>query len=116
MRKLPFVLLTLVLLAEPSWSQTQHAIDLSWVASPSSTVVKYNVYRSTTTGAGYAVIANTAAPTVTYADTTGIGGTTYYYVVTALDSGGDESVDSNQASATFLANPAPPTGLAAAAK
>jgi fibronectin type 3 domain-containing protein len=90
-----------------------HSITLTWVASTSTNVTNYNVYRSTTSGSGYAKIANST--TLTYTDSSGTGGTLYYYVVTALDSGGDESADSNQASATFLVNPNPPTGLAAVA-
>jgi hypothetical protein len=55
---------------------------------------------------------------MTYVDTTGTGGTTYYYVVTATNpqSNPTESAASNEVSATFLPLPAmaAPTGLAAA--
>jgi fibronectin type 3 domain-containing protein len=38
---------------------------------------------------------------LSYSDTTVQSGTTYFYVTTSVDSGGDESVYSNQASATI---------------
>jgi Abnormal spindle-like microcephaly-assoc'd, ASPM-SPD-2-Hydin/Protein of unknown function (DUF1573) len=77
---------------------TTHSVTLSWVAS-TSTVSGYNIYRSTTSGSGYAKINSGLVASVTYDDTTVQSGTTYYYVVTAVDSSGDESADSNQATA-----------------
>jgi hypothetical protein len=83
--------------------QTGHSVTLTWIASTTSTVTGYNVYRSTTNGTGYAKINSTPvlAPTVTYTDTTVSSGTTYYYVTTAVDVGGAESVYSNQATAAI---------------
>lgn len=83
--------------------QAGHAVTLTWIASTTSTVTGYNVYRSTTNGTGYAKINSTlvSAPTVTYTDTTVSGGTTYYYVTTAVDVSGAESVYSNQATAAI---------------
>ena len=88
-----------------------HSDVLTWNASTSTNVAKYNIYRSTTTAAGYVNIGNVPAATLTFSDSTGTGGTKYFYVVTALDSGGDESIFSNEASVIFLVNPNPPTGL-----
>ena len=76
-------------------------VSLSWNASTSA--ASYNVKRSTTNGGPY----NTAvaSPTVTnYTDTTVTYGTTYYYVVSAVNTAG-QSANSAQASAT----PASPT-------
>ena len=76
-------------------------VSLSWSASTSA--ASYNVKRSTANGGPY----NTAvaSPTVTnYTDTTVSNGTTYYYVVSAVNSAG-QSANSAQASAT----PASPT-------
>ena len=83
--------------------QTGHSVTLTWIASTTSTVTGYNVYRTTTNGTGYAKINATPvlAPTVTYTDTTVSSGTTYYYVTTAVDVGGAESVYSNQATAAI---------------
>jgi predicted phage tail protein len=79
-----------------------HSVDLSWVGSPSTGVVGYYVYRSTTSGSGYAKLnASSVAPTTTYTDSTVQSGTTYYYVVTAVDGSGSESAFSNQATAVI---------------
>jgi|SRR5579859_857194 len=73
-------------------------VSLSWDAS-TSTVSGYNIYRSTTSGTGYAKLNTTLLTTLTYTDSTVVNGTTYFYVTTAVDSSGNESVDSNEASA-----------------
>jgi fibronectin type 3 domain-containing protein len=76
-------------------------VNLSWNASAGAAT--YNVKRSTTNGGPY----NTAvaSPTATnYIDTTVTNGTTYYYVVSAVNTAG-QSANSAQASAT----PASPT-------
>jgi Abnormal spindle-like microcephaly-assoc'd, ASPM-SPD-2-Hydin/Protein of unknown function (DUF1573) len=76
------------------------SVLLSWTASTSSGVVGYNVYRGTTSGS-YSEISSSVSGT-TYTDTTVQSGQniTYYYVVTAVNSSGEESTDSNQASVT----------------
>ena len=86
-------------------------IALSWVPSTagSSCVVTYSIYRDTT--AGFAPGAGnliTTAPQsgTTYTDTGLSVGTTYYYVVEAIDSSGTSPV-SNQASAATPAAGAP---------
>lgn len=80
--------------------QVNHSVTLSWTAS-SSTVSGYNVYRTTVSGSGYAKINSGLIPGLTYTDTTVQSGTTYYYVATAVDASGDESTDSNQATAVI---------------
>ena len=78
---------------------TPHSVALSWTAS-TSTVSGYNVYRGTTSNGPYPTKVNTSLVTlVDYTDTTVASGTTYYYVVTSVDSSNVESVDSNQAAA-----------------
>jgi Abnormal spindle-like microcephaly-assoc'd, ASPM-SPD-2-Hydin/Protein of unknown function (DUF1573) len=77
-----------------------HTATLTWTAS-TSTVSGYNVYRSTTSGSGYAKMNSGLVAAVTYSDTAVENGVTYYYVVTAVDSSGDESVYSNQAMAVI---------------
>jgi hypothetical protein len=78
-----------------------HSVDLSWAGSTSTGVVGYFVYRSTTSGSGYARLNPTAAPTTTYTDSTVKSGVTYYYVVTAVDGSGNESAFSNQSTAVI---------------
>ncbi|RAV22235.1 Kelch repeat-containing protein [Paenibacillus contaminans] len=84
-------------------------VDLSWSAVTGST--GYNVKRSTTAGGPYTTIA-TGVTGTTYTDTAVTNGTTYYYVITAVNAGG-ESANSNEASATPNAPVNPePTGRA----
>ncbi len=82
-------------------------VNLSW--GPLAGAVSYTVWRSTTNGSGYRIIATGITGTA-YADATALSGTTYYYVVSAVDSSGSgkPSQNSNQASVT-----APPPGLLA---
>jgi fibronectin type 3 domain-containing protein len=85
-------------------------INLNWTASATSGVT-YNVYVSTTSGFAPSA-ANRAAGGITSTSFQQQGllpSTTYYYLVTAVDSGG-ESVASNQASATTQASGSGGTG------
>jgi carboxypeptidase family protein len=79
-------------------AQQAHSVALTWDAS-TSTVSGYNVYRSTVSGTGYTKINSALVPTLAYTDATVVSGTTYYYVATAVDSSGNESVYSNEVSA-----------------
>ena len=56
------------------------------------------IYRATVNGGPYILVAALGAGT-TYTDTAVRRGVTYYYVVTAINSSGEESTYSNQASA-----------------
>ncbi len=71
-------------------------VDLSWSASSGAT--SYNVKRSTVSGGSYATVA-TGVANANYSDTDVVNGTTYYYVVSAVNSEG-ESGNSGQVSAT----------------
>ncbi len=82
-------------------------INLSWNSSSGAT--SYNVKRSTTSGGPYTTIATGVTPT-SYSDTGLSAGTTYYYVVSAVNGNG-ESANSTQASAITV--PSAPTGLTA---
>lgn len=73
---------------------TQHSVGLSWIASTSS-VVGYNVYRSSTSGGPYARLTNVLDVSTNYMDSSVQSGQTYYYVSTAVDSRGVESQYSN---------------------
>jgi hypothetical protein len=81
-------------------STKPHSVALTW--SPStSTVSGYNVYRSTVNGSGYVKLNSSLIAGASYDDTNVQSGTTYFYVTTSVDSGGDESTYSNQASAAI---------------
>jgi len=75
---------------------SSHAVSLTWKAS-TSTVIGYNIYRGTRSGGPYALINTSPEASADYSDTSVKAGTTYYYVVTAVNSKNAESVYSNQA-------------------
>jgi hypothetical protein len=75
-----------------------HSVALNWGAS-TSTVAGYNVYRSTVSGSAYARVNGSLVASASYADSGVQSGTTYYYVATAVDASGNESVYSNEVSA-----------------
>jgi hypothetical protein len=78
-----------------------HSVVLSWDAS-TSPISGYNVYRSTVSGGQYVRINSTLISSgLMYTDADIQGGTTYYYVSTAVDSTGTESTHSNEALATI---------------
>jgi hypothetical protein len=72
----------------------QHSVDLSW--SGTSTDVGYNVYRGNQSGGPYTKINSALDASTTYTDSSVQAGQIYYYVTTAVDSGGAESSYSNQ--------------------
>jgi hypothetical protein len=80
----------------------QHSASLSWMSSKTTGVVGYNVYRGTVSGGPYAQVGSLGSG-LTYMDTGVSAGQTYYYVLTAVDSTGTESVFSNQAQAVVPA-------------
>jgi hypothetical protein len=82
---------------------TQHTVHLTWGPS-SSHVAGYRVYRSLVSGNSYNPLNGSVIDALTYDDSTVASGTTYYYVVTALDAEGVESLDSNQAAAAVPSN------------
>ena len=80
---------------------TASAVTLSWTAS-TSTVAGYDVYRATASSGPFTTPLNSSPVTTTqYVDSTVTAGQTYYYVVTAVSPGSEQSVDSNVASATI---------------
>jgi len=91
-----------------SASGIHQQVNLSW--TPATGADAYNIKRSETDGGPYTLIAEDHVGT-TYEDLSLTNGITYYYVVSATNSGG-ESGDSTQASATPQPVPAP-SGLVA---
>jgi hypothetical protein len=74
----------------------QHTVMLSWNASNFAT--GYNVYRSATSGSGYARVNSGPDGTLTYSDASVQNGQAYYYVTTAVDAAGQESPYSSEVS------------------
>jgi hypothetical protein len=71
-----------------------HRADLSWKAS-SSSVMGYNVYRGSATGGPFGKMNSTPSSATSFKDSSVKGGSTYYYVVTSVNSSGKESAYSN---------------------
>lgn len=94
------------------FGQVQHGVGLSWTETNNSDIAAgFNVYRATVAGGAYTKL-NTAlipAGTLTYFDSSVVGGTKYFYVVRAVDALGIESANSLEVSATAIAGaPNPP--------
>jgi len=82
---------------------SDHAVNLTWDASLEGDVNRYVIYRSN--NAGVAINSTNAldtviAPLANYSDSAVVHGTTYYYVVTALDSMDNESIASGEVNGT----------------
>ena len=81
------------------------SVGLSWTAPADLDVAGYNVYRSTTPAVPLTgpINGGTLVVGTSYIDAGRTNGTTYYYVVTAVDTSANQSVASNEVSATPLA-------------
>lgn len=94
-------------------ARTGGTINVSWNVSPDDgagqgDVKQYHIYRATTpTGFGGTPVGTVANGLTTFADTTAVGGTDYYYMVRAYD-GANESVDSNVAGPVQATDQQPP--------
>ncbi|MDP9352405.1 MAG: alpha-amylase family glycosyl hydrolase, partial [Chloroflexota bacterium] len=76
------------------------SVRLTWSATPEPDLYRYDVYRSSTRGSGYERVGTALASETAYTDTGLSTGTTYYYVVRAVDDAGNRSGSSNESSAT----------------
>jgi hypothetical protein len=92
-------------------------VSLDWADNSEADLAGYNVYRSTTSGSGYARV-NGALVTQSAFTSTGLtNGTQYFFVVRAVDTSGNESGNSNEASATPEGTQVgAPTGLTASVR
>ena len=76
-----------------------HSVSLTWMPS-SSTGVSYSVYRGTMSGGPYNLLKSGVSSTA-YTDSNVQSGNTYYYVTTAVDASGLQSVYSDEAQAVI---------------
>jgi fibronectin type 3 domain-containing protein len=83
-------------------------VNLNWDDDLSGALDFFTVKRSETQGGPYTQVA-TNVPTSDFIDTTVATGTTYYYVVTATDTGAFETANSSEVSSFVRIQP--PTGL-----
>ncbi len=75
-------------------------VSLDWFDNNESDMNGYNVYRSTTSGGPYTKLNGALLANSAYTDNSVVNGTTYYYVVTAVDIVSNESGYPTQVSAT----------------
>ena len=75
-------------------------IALDWDDNSEVDLAGYHVYRAQETGGPYTLITPTPVLQSSYTDVNLTNGETYFYVVTALDAGNDESGLSSETSAT----------------
>jgi fibronectin type 3 domain-containing protein len=80
------------------------SVGLNWTANTESDLAGYNVFRGTTSGGPYTKINSSLVTAPSYNDTGVTNGTTYFYVVQAVDSSNNPSGNSNQATATPAAS------------
>ena len=66
-------------------------VVMQWVANTDPDLEGYNLYKAAQSGGPYNKINTSLITTNTYTDTDTVDGTTYYYVVTAVDHVGNES-------------------------
>ncbi len=88
-------------------SAANGSVSLDWNNNAETDLTGYKVYRSNTPGIYGAALA-TIGTTSNYTDNTVANGTTYHYVVTAIDGEGYESGKSNEVSVTVIVNDYPP--------
>jgi hypothetical protein len=79
---------------------SQHTVLLTWSDSGAN-IAGYRVYRGTSSGGPYSQITSSLTPQTTYSDDSVVSGSEYFYVTTAVNSTGEESAHSNEASASI---------------
>jgi hypothetical protein len=83
-------------------ASTAGTATLTWNANTESDVAGYKVYRGTGSGTYGAPLATLPKTTTSYAATGLQNGTTYFFVITAYDNVGNESVFSNEVSKSIF--------------
>jgi hypothetical protein len=73
-------------------SVSDYEVQLTWAASPSQNVAGYNIYRSVNGGTSFIKITPSPVAGLAYTDLTVADGQNYDYAVTAVNTGGQESV------------------------
>ena len=85
------------------------SVALDWADNVEGDLDGYTVYRATSSGGPYTALTGGLLSSSDYVDNAVTNGTTYYYVVTALDTASNESSNSSEAVAT-------PTALSSASR
>jgi subtilisin family serine protease len=85
-----------------SASAGESGISLAWTAPGVGDLDSFRVYRSSTSGLRGSLVSSSNLQATTFTDTGIQNGQTYYYVVTALDTSGNESNGSAEVSARWF--------------
>jgi fibronectin type 3 domain-containing protein len=103
---------TTVSLSGTGIASPSSSVTLTWNASTSA-VAGYNAYRGNVSGGPYTRLNSSLVTGLTYTDYSVQAGQTYFYVATAVNANGVESVYSNQVQATVSSSQlsATPSGL-----
>ena len=72
-----------------------HSVTLSWRATAAS-ILGYNIYRGAASAGPFSKINSSPLPKPTFTDASVVGGTTYFYMTTAVSKNGRESKYSNR--------------------
>ncbi|HZQ66938.1 MAG TPA: choice-of-anchor D domain-containing protein [Terriglobales bacterium] len=91
---------TQVTLSGTGAQPVQHSVDLSWNPSTSQ-IIGYYIYRSNSSGSYGAPLNSTPQAGLSFTDSSVQSGSTYYYVVTAVDTNSQQSIHSNEAVAVI---------------
>jgi rhamnogalacturonan endolyase len=83
-----------------SASPDYQTVILDWADNSESDLIGYNIYRSTTSGSDYVKLNSALLTDSNYTDIDVANGTTYYYVITALDISLNASANSSEVSTT----------------
>jgi len=105
--------LALIVLILPALAMAGESVKLSWNANTENDVVGYRIYYRTSPG-NYSKVVNAGKVTTSSVEDLQ-DGATYYFVITAYDTAGNESGYSEEVSATIL-DTTPPLISAVAAK
>ena len=84
---------------------TNHWVSLSWTASTSSNVAGYNVYRGAVSTGPFTKMNSSTINSTSAVDNTVVPGQTYYYVITAVNTSGNESAYSSPSPAAVVPSP-----------
>ena len=87
-------------------------VALNWNGNGESDLAGYNVYRGQTSGGPYSPVNPSLLNVTAYTDANVTNGTTYYYIVTAVDTSANESPGSAETSATPQTSTTPVLALA----
>jgi fibronectin type 3 domain-containing protein len=81
---------------------TTSSLTLTWNANTESDLAGYKIYRATTSGGYGAPIATVQGNVTTYIATGLQSPATYFFIITAYDSAGNESPFSNEVSKSIF--------------